>query len=129
MQMQLKRIPCSISKAPVSFSKLINQNLGRIKCLIITIDNNHYVAMIPDLTLSHLCAVYVFFCVLVFRLHENGSGFCGYQSAGSLGWGDFRKCQLLVYVWTEEKVLRYCKNQFRSQKDRGLWERDCIKTS
>ena len=127
MQMQLKRIPCSISKAPVSFSKLINQNLDRIKCLIITIDNNHYVAMIPDLTLSPLCAVYVFFCVLVFRLHENGSGFCGYQSAGSLGWGDFRKCQLLVYVWTE--VLRYCKNQFRSQKDRGLWERDCIKTS
>ena len=124
MQMQQKRIPCSISKAPLSFSKLINQNLDRIKCLIITMDNNHYVAMIPDLTLSHKlkCAMYVFFCVLAFRLHENGSGFCGYQSAGSLGWGDFRKCQLLVYVFTEEKVLRYYKNQFpRSQRSRSFW--------
>ena len=125
--MQLKLIPCSISKAPLSFSKLMNQNLDRIKCLIITMDNNHYAAMIPDLTLSHKlkCAVYVFFSVLAFRLHENGIGFCGYQNAGfqkgSLGWSDFRKCQLLVYVWTEEKVLRYYKNQFRSQRSRSFW--------
>ena len=38
----------SISKAPLTFLKLMNKTFHRIKCLIIKVNNSVYVAMVPD---------------------------------------------------------------------------------
>ena len=38
----------SISKAPLTFLKLMKKTFHRIKCLIIKVNNSVYVAMVPD---------------------------------------------------------------------------------